>query len=263
MSLIQEALKRQREEQGQSPPPVAAQPPPAAPVPPPLPVAPPPAAPAARPVRHNALSLAGSTPRDAAAADGAEEAGASQTEALAAANEPRSRSWRTLIGVLVLILLLAAGGIWMTLYAVRQLAASKQPPAAAAVQPPPAAPAAPQPAPAAPAAPAPVAAVKPAPPVTPAEPAPKPQPAVEPVVQPSLPPAPPKPPEPKAAEPWPPLTVTALVGKGARGAAVINGKVVGVGETIEGVEVLSIGAQSVSLGYRGAQQVVKVGGATQ
>lgn len=58
---------------------------------------------------------------------------------------------------------------------------------------------------------------------------------------------------------WPPLTLRGIVGRGLNGAAIINNQVVGVNEVIEGVRVVSIEAQGVELEYQGEKKTLKVG----
>ena len=65
-------------------------------------------------------------------------------------------------------------------------------------------------------------------------------------------------PEPAAVD-WPSLSVSAIVGRGTTGAAIINGKVIGVMETIDGAEVIGVGQQGVKLGYEGEVRFLKVG----
>lgn len=71
-------------------------------------------------------------------------------------------------------------------------------------------------------------------------------------------------PAPVAVEPviWPMLTINGLVGKGEQGAAMINAQIVGVNETIEGVKVIDIKKQGVTLEFEGEKRFVKVGGST-
>lgn len=72
-------------------------------------------------------------------------------------------------------------------------------------------------------------------------------------------------PEPVVPEPvvWPMLTINGLVGKGAQGAAMINAQIIGVNETIEGVKVIDIQKQGVTLEFEGEKRFVKVGGSTE
>lgn len=67
----------------------------------------------------------------------------------------------------------------------------------------------------------------------------------------------------KPAVNWPVLMLSGVVGKGAKGAAFINGEIVDVNESIEGVKVIAIGNQGVKLQYKGEIQFLKVGHSTQ
>lgn len=58
---------------------------------------------------------------------------------------------------------------------------------------------------------------------------------------------------------WPDLTVTGVVGKELKGAAFINGKVVGVNEVIQEVRVIAIKQQGALLEYKGETLLAKVG----
>jgi hypothetical protein len=60
---------------------------------------------------------------------------------------------------------------------------------------------------------------------------------------------------------WPKLALTALVGSGANGTAVINGKVLSIGETIDGAELTAIGEGGVELEFGGDRQFLRIGGA--
>jgi len=62
---------------------------------------------------------------------------------------------------------------------------------------------------------------------------------------------------------WPMLTCSGVVGKGASGSAIISSEIVGVGESVQGVKVLSIRAQGVELEYEGETRFLKVGSALQ
>ncbi len=58
---------------------------------------------------------------------------------------------------------------------------------------------------------------------------------------------------------WPAITISGVVGKAQKGAVFVNGKVVGVNETIEGVRVLAIKPQGALLEYQGETRLAKVG----
>lgn len=73
-------------------------------------------------------------------------------------------------------------------------------------------------------------------------------------------------PEPAKEKPsvaWPSVSLSGLVGKGSNGSAILNNRIIGVGETIEGVKVVSIGRQGVILEYEGETQFLKVGNSTR
>ena len=253
MSLIQEALKRQEEEAQQGPTTIPAPPPP-----------PPPD------VDEDKQDLVKEEP-----AQPKERA--------------KSKPWAVLLGALAVILLLVGGAAWMLITAVKTMtddvadtvvSTLKEAETPTVVE---------QDVPADPGEEA-VAAVEPAttegiePPAQPA-PVAAPEPAAEepPVVSVPEPteiaapgPAPPQPvpaPEVAGAEPeaetpdaevqWPVLKVKGIVGKGQRGAAVINGKVVAVGELIEGVKVVSVNSRGARLEYKGSSRHVRVGSSTE
>jgi len=86
-----------------------------------------------------------------------------------------------------------------------------------------------------------------------------------PPVQPGVPAvsAKPAPPPPKEPVVWPVLTLKGLL-KGARSAAAkINGAIVVVGDEIEGAKVIAITAETVSLQYRGETCVLRSGDSTK
>lgn len=62
---------------------------------------------------------------------------------------------------------------------------------------------------------------------------------------------------------WPSLILSGVVGRGSNGSAILNSEIIAVGETIEGVKVVSIGRQGVELEYKGETQFLKVGDSTQ
>lgn len=63
---------------------------------------------------------------------------------------------------------------------------------------------------------------------------------------------------------WPKLTVTGLIGasRGSKSAAIINGQMVSSGSMIEGVKVEAIDRQGVQLSYEGEVRTLAVGGST-
>lgn len=66
-----------------------------------------------------------------------------------------------------------------------------------------------------------------------------------------------------AAVEWPLVSLEGMVGKGATGAAIINDTIVGVGESVDGVKLISIDRKGVYLEYGGEQRFLKVGGELQ
>lgn len=58
---------------------------------------------------------------------------------------------------------------------------------------------------------------------------------------------------------WPPLSLTALMGKGTKGSARINGELLGVGDEIEGVVFKAVGNNGVYLEYKGKTRFLKRG----
>lgn len=69
------------------------------------------------------------------------------------------------------------------------------------------------------------------------------------------------PPKPPAV--WPVLTISAVVGSGRKGSAMINGKILGVGDIIDEVSIVEISRQGVELSYKGEVKTLKVGGSTR
>jgi hypothetical protein len=246
MSLIQEALKRQKEEQSGLTPraddaiptssaesaspglkPRASSSPP-----------PPPAAGVAEPVP--ALDVAGPLP-----------------DLTGAPPERSRRTWGMLAVVLVAVVLLGGGAVWMIAHVVRTLGGAPAEPAAEPaeerVEPaalPPSAPETPT---------QPEAAVGTPPEATP--PAVLPGAPTPPIAQ-----APAHTPQaaavPAAVKPavvWPALNLTGVIGRGQAGSAVINGEVLGIGDTVDGVKVIAIRPQGVDLEYQAERQFLKVG----
>lgn len=252
MSLIQEALRRQREEGSTDDRPKA-----------------PASVTAPAPVAARTTGPSRPPPLPSSTATGTAPAQAASVPVVVPepAGEPRQRPWLALAAIVFVVLILTAGGIWLLLFALSQWHQAQksqtlatQP--AAAVE-------------------APVAAVTPVQPVAalpgpgPVAPAPTPPPSVGPT--PEAPPATPPPvgikpappadiapaPAPTDVTPWPALRVTGVVGKGLRGAATINNRIVVVGETVEGVEVLAVGEYGAKLEYNGETRFVKVGSSTE
>jgi hypothetical protein len=210
--------------------------------------------------------------------------------------ERRHGRWPALVFALLLLLSLAGGAIWFLLPAVQQWIGNLPALAALTHDSSPAVPAPDDSNPAAGSATATEPEVRPPETPAPQPPLPAPSPAVstvaeektsrpalvtqpEPVAAPSVaqtpketpvrPIAPPTPPEPPLAvveEPqveWPNLLLGGVVGKGSKGAAMLEGQVIAVGETFNGVKVISIGLQSAELEFRGQTRQVKVGNSTQ
>ena len=247
MSLIQEALKRQQEESGKAGPK-------SRPAPPPLPPrrtdGPPPLSQAEGP------TSATIQPPPVEETKGAGKEVGEKKEKKAGEEKNESRNWPTLVGILVLALLLAGGGVWMLVYAFQQWKSNKAAGPRIAL----------------------LGKEQPTEPVQPDdyepevaqldEPEPvEPEPMTEPGEEPTgaLTAA--------VAEPgvgeeqidmlepleWPQISLTAVVGKGLTGAAIINGQIVGVGEIVDDVEVAAVGRQGVKLQYMGESRFLKVG----
>lgn len=263
MSLIQEALKRQQQEsEGEAPPAPRPEPPvsPAVPEyvpPPPAEPEPLPPAPAAAPLNPSIPILA--TPAAA-----------------------RDRRWPALLAVALVLLLLAAGGVWMLSFAVRKwpgpasrepAQVASQPPADPAAAPEPVAPLPSEAAPAAPAESMPPSPADPQPParvpvVAAVEPEPDPVPAAvtsPPALSPAASPEVPQESEsaapPEKAVNWPYLQLQGFI-SGKEGSAILNGQVVNTGQSIQGVKVLSITPEGVRLEYQGQQQLIRQGRST-
>ena len=61
---------------------------------------------------------------------------------------------------------------------------------------------------------------------------------------------------------WPVLNLTAIVGRGVTGSAIINGEILSVGESIEDVTLVIIGDQGVEIEFQGRRRTLKVGQST-
>ena len=61
---------------------------------------------------------------------------------------------------------------------------------------------------------------------------------------------------------WPRIMVSGLIGNGAGGAAILNGEIITVGESILGVTVKGVEAKAVRLAYKGEERTIHVGQAT-
>jgi hypothetical protein len=265
MSLIQEALKRQQEEENhpagdatetiQSAVPTTAPPPeptPAASLAPP-PLAPPPVVPPHK-------------PRAPAAAPPAVLAPIEPTEPLTVNDEGKEKKKkghpaRTLFLVLVIVFLVLAGGGWMIMFAVQRWLSSEIDDAdlVAVTE---------------------VIAVN----IEPTGQIPTAQP--EPDVAPPVPVAPVEEEKPsmlatlkqvatpssrdgRDASPrrskvkWPDLSLTGVVGKGVSGSAMLNGQLLSVGESTDGVTLIGIGSHGVELSCKGDRKTLKVGGSIE
>ncbi len=62
---------------------------------------------------------------------------------------------------------------------------------------------------------------------------------------------------------WPVIVVNGVVGRGQKGAAMLNNRVVDIGGTLEGVKLMAIEGQSVQLEYKGELQTLRVGSSTR
>jgi len=58
---------------------------------------------------------------------------------------------------------------------------------------------------------------------------------------------------------WPPIKLTGFVKLGATSAALINGKVLSAGETIEGVLLLTVLKDGVKVRYESEERLLRVG----
>ncbi len=58
---------------------------------------------------------------------------------------------------------------------------------------------------------------------------------------------------------WPDITITGVVGKEQKGSVFVNGKVIRVNETVEGIRILAIKPQGALLEYQGETRLAKVG----
>ena len=65
----------------------------------------------------------------------------------------------------------------------------------------------------------------------------------------------------KEAPVWPTMNITGLINAdGANGAVFIHGQLISVGETYEGVKILSVGRNSIKASFEGEIRTLKVGG---
>jgi hypothetical protein len=64
-------------------------------------------------------------------------------------------------------------------------------------------------------------------------------------------------PQPKVQ--WPAVKLSGVMGGGQRGSAIINGKVIGINESVDGIRVLKIEPKGVMLEYQQEQRFLKVG----
>jgi hypothetical protein len=241
MSLIQEALKRQQEEAKASQPTSKPGAPPERGLRPK--VRPPPAsAPDSDPESPPAAPppLPPEVPRPVAAEENTPEPEAEP------ADGSRRSPW-VLVGIAAAILVLGAGGLFAARFLVRQRSApgallEGAQAAAAAVSDPARTAAVAQ------------AAMPEQPPAVPPTPPAQPQATTT-----GAPPVSALAPPPKPVTKWPALALTAIAGRGSRGSAVINGKPILVGETVESVTLVSIGEGVAQLEYQGGTQTLRVG----
>jgi hypothetical protein len=295
MSLIQEALKRQQEEtEGQTPQqppsapaPEAPAPPPPAPISPVVPIAEdapappvpalekkpiPPPAPVAAPVP------APEAARPTEAADAPDEEDTSTARKTSETKERPPKVLPTLVGVFLLIALLLVAIGWAVIYGLQFIGIQMpwQPAATTetttvvddATQPqetvaPEVTPATPEP----PTEPTPASQEPPPatqePPVettattTPAEPVEGTTPAPA-AVSDAPPPAEPVAPRPPRVK-WPSAKLSGIVGGGRSGAVMINGKIAGINETVDGIRIASIEATGAWLEFGGEKRFLKVG----
>jgi hypothetical protein len=265
MSLIQEALKRQQQERDGTFPRADDPIPMGKPAPKPVkagtPTPPPPPPPATTPD-------SGTAPAAKAAVPVPDLDAAAPLPDLDGARRPeKARAWKTLILITIAILLLGSGAVWMLAYALRamrgRLESGRVPVQAAA------------PAASAPAKPAPLpsaAAAAPAVPEAETPPTAAPEPQAEPPSQAAADAVPAEAGSGPGTRPdaveripvnWPVLKLTGMIGRGQAGSAVINGQVVGIGDTVAGTKVIAIRSQGVELEYQGDRQVLKVGTAVR
>lgn len=58
---------------------------------------------------------------------------------------------------------------------------------------------------------------------------------------------------------WPDITISGVVGNEQKGAVFVNGKVIGVNETVAGIRIVAIKSQGALLEYQGETRLAKVG----
>jgi len=58
---------------------------------------------------------------------------------------------------------------------------------------------------------------------------------------------------------WPDITISGVVGNEQKGAVFVNGKVIGVNESVEGIRILAIKPQGALVEYQGETRLAKVG----
>lgn len=64
---------------------------------------------------------------------------------------------------------------------------------------------------------------------------------------------------PKKVVPWPVLKLSGVVGRDTQGSAIINGNIIPIGQTIEGVKVVKIIGGGVEVEYQGETKILRVG----
>ena len=64
-------------------------------------------------------------------------------------------------------------------------------------------------------------------------------------------------------EGWPPVSLTAVMGRGVNGSAMLNGEVLSVGELINGVKLVTVHSHGVHLHYRGKTEFMRKNSSTK
>jgi hypothetical protein len=62
---------------------------------------------------------------------------------------------------------------------------------------------------------------------------------------------------------WPSISMSASLGQGKNGAAILNGQIIDVGRSIDGVTLVAVGQQNATLEYEGQRMVLRVGNSTR
>ncbi|NQT92193.1 MAG: hypothetical protein HQ559_05480 [Lentisphaerae bacterium] len=172
--------------------------------------------------------------------------------------ESSPRAWPVLLAAILVVVLLVGGAVWIAMYALQRGRNTEDSPRSSDSQP-----AAStgttideQPTP---------AGVQPADPLQstlpPVEPPSSTDTPSQPLATPDEPASPPEESSAPARPPvnWPKLALEGVVGKGQMGAAKVNGRIVGVGESIEGAVLISLDKKGVMLEFEGERQFLKLG----